>query len=520
MTVPRRLSRFTAIAAAAATATTLLTGCQPGGGSSDAAGFDQSGRLTKLSVMLPLLGQKAPAQDGRIQEAIEEFAGVDLDITWVPGSNYKDRLTTTFASQDIPAIVAMQDKNPAFVQSAEAGAFWDLTDKVRNYPNLTPENEGVFQASTVNGTAYGVLRWRDPMRTAVTLRKDWLDKLGLEEPKSTDDLYRIAQAFTENDPDGNGVKDTYGLILASWNPLGKGTPYDAIETWHGAPNGWGEVDGKLVPSFTTEEFFEANRFLRKMVQEGLVNPDFATFDGANWNDPFFNGQAGIIIDTGSRAKKLLSLFKQKDPANYGSYVTMTGNLTGPDGELHALPTPGSEGVLAISKSAVRTDEQLDEVLKVLDKLSSEEGQKLLFNGIKGVTYNEADGYAEPILNTDEEKVMDQDLQQFQQFLTASNGQKYLIRRPSGEVDQALTVKTIETAKADLERAVRNPALPYLSKTQTERGAQLDTIVTDARAKYLTGQLSEDQLRSEIDRWFKEGGQQIVDEINELRSAKK
>ena len=33
-----------------------------------------------------------------------------------------------------------------------------------------------------------------------------------------------------------------------------------IETWFGAPNGWGERDGKLVPGFDTPEFLEANQF--------------------------------------------------------------------------------------------------------------------------------------------------------------------------------------------------------------------------------------------------------------------
>jgi hypothetical protein len=61
---------------------------------------------------------------------------------------------------------------------------------------------------TVYRREFGVYRARDAMRTAVNLRKDWLDKLGLEIPKTTDDLYEVAKAFTELDPDGNGVDDT------------------------------------------------------------------------------------------------------------------------------------------------------------------------------------------------------------------------------------------------------------------------------------------------------------------------
>ncbi len=105
------------------------------------------------------------------------------------------------------------------------------------------------------------------------IRKDWLAKLGLKEPKTVEDLYTVAKAFTEQDPDGNGKKDTYGLIIPKWpGGYGSASPYDVIETWFGAPNGWGERDGKLVPGFDTPEFLTANRWLRKWVDRGPDQP--------------------------------------------------------------------------------------------------------------------------------------------------------------------------------------------------------------------------------------------------------
>ena len=56
---------------------------------------------------------------------------------------------------------------------------------------------------------YGVFRLRDPMRTCTIVRKDWLDKVGMSMPKTTDDLYQLAKAFTTKDPNGDGKKDTY-----------------------------------------------------------------------------------------------------------------------------------------------------------------------------------------------------------------------------------------------------------------------------------------------------------------------
>lgn len=521
MTSPsKRLTTITAMVVALAL---LLTGC---GGGSEADEED----LGTLSIMLPLLEAQAPAEDGRIHQALEEFTGKQLDVTWVPNSNYLDRTNVTLASDSLPEVMVVQDnKLPAFVQSAEAGAFWDLTDRLADYPNLVAENEQTLRNSSVNGTVYGLFRGRDPMRTAVILRRDWLDNLGLQPPETVEDLHTIAKAFTEQDPDGNGQNDTYGLVFPQWPGGGyaSASPYDVIETWFGAPNGWGERDGKLVPGFSTPEFVEANRFVKRMVDEDLVNPDFATLNADGWNDPFFNGQGGIIVDVSSRAGVIMELFKEQDPENYGDYVTIAGNLAGPDGERHAYPTIGYNGLLTISRQSVTSEEELDDVLTVLDKLSSEEGQILLNNGLEGENFTVTDteeggqelpgpgiGYAAPIEDNDEARVMHNDVRAFAQMSTSTNGYRAYDLLPADQPERELWDLRWSLHDRDEQTAVHNPALPLISETQIQRGAQIDRIINDARVRFYAGEIDENGLEAEIQRWYQEGGQQIVDELNE------
>ncbi|MFP3786923.1 hypothetical protein SB769_37600, partial [Burkholderia sp. SIMBA_024] len=85
-----------------------------------------------------------------------------------------------------------------------------LTDKLDDYEYLKTNMPEVQEASSINGTVFGIFRARDTMRTSVTIRTDWLENLGLEMPKDTNDLLEVARAFTEKDPDGNGADDTYG----------------------------------------------------------------------------------------------------------------------------------------------------------------------------------------------------------------------------------------------------------------------------------------------------------------------
>lgn len=87
---------------------------------------------------------------------------------------------------------------------------------VRKQPNYTKvadaNDDGTLWSTLIyNGKNYGVTNPMDAVPMAMFWRKDWLDKLGLEVPETLDDYEKVLTAFVEEDPDGNGKKDTAGL---------------------------------------------------------------------------------------------------------------------------------------------------------------------------------------------------------------------------------------------------------------------------------------------------------------------
>jgi putative aldouronate transport system substrate-binding protein len=512
MTILPRLRHRVAAATALALSTALLASACSGGS-------DEEASADELTVMLPLFGT-APDPGGEMQQAVEKLAGKGLKITWVPNAEYGDKTNVTLASDSIPDLMAINEKSPSFIKAADAGAFWDLTGKLDKYENLKPANEQTAKNSSVNGKTYGIYRVRPLLRSGIVIRKDWLAKLGLKEPETVDDLYAVAKAFAERDPDGNGKKDTYGLIIPKWpGGYSSASPYDVIETWFGAPNGWGERNGKLVPGFDTPEFLGANRWLKKWVDEGLVNPDFATLDSANWNDPFVQGKGGMIIDVNVRATQLLDLFKEKNPKDFDK-VTLVGNLKGSDGKKFSYPFTGYNMVIAVSKQHVRTEEQLDQLLQVLDKLQSKEGSILLTNGIEGRNFKAEGKYAVPI-NADDPKVKtiqnDVDKAFIQLGTRASVGMGAYQLKPNDEASRKMRERFDVLMNEDLKTAVFNPALSVIAPTAIEKGQTLENIIPDARIKYLSGAITEAQLKAEIKRWYDSGGKEIATEVNDLVS---
>lgn len=481
-----------------------LVGCN-----SSSSSDSSSGKKDKdITIMAPTFSLENPTEESPTLTALEEYTGKDIQVTWVPNSSYEDKFNVTMASGDLPELMIVTGKSAGFISSAEKGAFWELSSYLKDYKNLSQADEQVLKNSSVNGEIYGIYRGRDKIRSVVIIRKDWLENLGLSMPTTIDEFYNVLKAFKEDDPDGNGQDDTYGMVIPKWSGLGNGSPFDVIQIWFGAPNKWGEdKDGNLIPDFTTSEFMDALKFMKKLYDEGLINKDFAVLDTADWNEPVVSGKAGIIIDTDSRARQIDTQIKEAYP-NLGSVIDVVGTVSGPMGE-RTIPTSGYAGLIAIPKQSVKTEEQLKDVLSFLDKLNDKEAQILLNNGVEGRNFKIQDGkYVS--LEADDKSLLYEHEALNQLAMSIPENLSYNARE-----DNELNRKLTEIATAGEEIAVYNPAESLISKTYTQKGVQLDNIILDARVKFISGQIDEKGFQDAVDLWFKSGGEDYVKEINKL-----
>ncbi len=497
-------------------ATTVLAACG-GGKTDDSSSADGSDDKT-MTIMSPFLEATAPTGDNELQDALEKATGYKMKINWVPNTNYADKMNITLAGDDIPKII-VASKTGSFVKSAENDAFWDLTDYLKDYPNLSQADPDVLNNSSVNGHIYGVYRSRDIMRTCVYVRKDWLDNLNLDMPETTEDLYNIAKAFTEDDPDGNGADDTTGLVIPSWpGAINSSSPYDAMAVWFGAGNAWKEVDGKLEPSFMQPEYLKSIQFVRDMVEKGYINQDYATLSADNWDDPILNGKGGIVIDTYSRAASINNKYIQAHPETEGTnFVEFTGNLKNADGKLNAMPTDGYSSFLAIPKASVKTEDDLKDVLNFIDKMNDKESQILLGNGIEGKNFEVVDGKAQALTGDEAEKISNLQKCYSQLATNVTTDLQYYLPKQETEAKEADYQHRQDLMASDAESAVFNPAAAYVADTYVTKGVQLDQIIGDARIQYIAGQIDDDGWNAAIKQWQKQGGDDIVKEMNDLHA---
>ena len=480
-------------------AAVMLTGSLAGCGQK-AVSIDKEN--PSINVMTKAYNTESASPDSPVLQKLEEFLGTKLNITWVPSTSYDEKVTAAMGSGEYPQVMLVGSRSSSVIQNSRAGTFWDVTDKLTDaekFPNLAQTDPTVNHTTSIDGKVYGVYRSRELGRAGVSIRKDWLDKLGLEQPKTIDDFYNVLKAIKEQDPDGNGANDTYGMIVTDYLD----GPLNNIAIWMGAPNQYGLKDGKLAPAFMFDEYLEALKFMNKCYNEGLINQDMATYSSDKWNEQFLSGKAGVIIDVADRARRLAQNIQAIDP---NAVVDVFGYVTkDASSEPRTVPTTGYDGYYVFPKTSVATEEDLDFILGVMDKANEQEALNLMNYGIEGRNYDlDADGY---VVKKDDANLTKEynDLNQFSTGIVATKLQIKYATDVAEKIQEVYDENKLHT--------VANPAEPYVSDTYSTRGPQLDAIMSEANTKFIVGQISEDEWKAQRDRWLQQGGQKVIDELN-------
>lgn len=140
----------------------------------------------------------------------------------------------------------------------------------------------------------------------VWLRKDWMDKLGLSEPHTIDDVVNIVKHFISEDPGNNGVDtsgkpNTVGLAVDTdvTGECGYSSEFllDIIFACFGAyPKQWiMNDDGEIVYGSVTDEAKEALSYISSLYNQGVIDNDFLLRTSTNICELIENGMCGSFF---------------------------------------------------------------------------------------------------------------------------------------------------------------------------------------------------------------------------------
>ncbi|MFD0682086.1 MULTISPECIES: extracellular solute-binding protein [unclassified Paenibacillus] len=449
-----------------------------------------------------------PADGGRgkkeVLAALDKagLKNIDFNVTLASGTEYYTKLNLFASSGELPDFFNVDI--PSLTRFADEGLIIPLDDLIKNSPNIQKLiKQSDLEALKYKGKVYGLPvgyrpePFNGPDTNGFTVRQDWLDQLGLKQPKTLDEFYKVLQAFTNNDPDKNGKKDTYGLSAAKpANP--QLTPFSAIFGAYGIiPAFWHERDGQLKQGMVLPEAKEVLALLQKWFKEGLIDPEFVIMETKQLEEKAIGSKVGIFEGNAFNVdpKQPINLSMKK--AVPTSNLQILAPPIGPNGK-QGWPenAPAYNDIRAIS-AKTKNPEQL---MKLIDWSATEEGFPLVTYGVdkehytfdkaknrvemKVPSYSElyAQGFSNPIRFI---QVVDRRWMTEEALGAMETTNKYTVKNQFWKTTQAM---------------LDYPDLPKLW--------------SEYYSKIVTGTWSVDKWDEFVTKYYSQGGKAIEQQVNE------
>lgn len=482
---------------------------------------------------------------------LKDMTNIEVKYKWmVPTAQYDQKFALAMASGDLPDIMELDQKN--FEKLKKQGMLADLTEAYKQYasPALKQymESDSGFAMKTFSsdGKQLGIPAFEDPFLSTQLLwiRKDWLDSLNLQPPKSIDELEKVAEAFVKGDPDKNGKNDTYGIAMQKnffywgFDVRGLFNGFGAYPSVGDNQSAWIKgADGKLVPGLIQPEVKNALGKMQSWYQKGIFDKEFALKDENKVVEDITAGKVGISYGEWWYPNWPLNLNVDKDPkANW--IALQIPSLDGKPGK-SLVPKLRSNKIFVVNKK-VKNPEAAIKMMnfylemgkkKYIDKNKAENGY--VYNWFNPRVYNPAqidtiyievnkalDAKQNEITLDDENYKNVADVFKATKDYLAQNttnaskgvnwGQYY--SRAAKEGGWGLT-RQIRENKA----FVSNEFYSVPTETQVEKGGQLDKLMLESFTKIVLGG-SLDEFDKFVTSWKTLGGDQITKEVNEWYST--
>lgn len=379
--------------------TIITSGC----GGKEKVASENRGEIPKeLSIWSQFGGQAGAAGLSNNNEILgwqllEEKTGCHVEWIHPPQGTHEERFNVMIASGKLPDMITWYWRNvQGGVETyADDGYIIPLKELIaENMPNLSAfmkeRPELAKQFTNDAGEIYFIPFIRKDKELGVftgpLMRTDWLEKLGLDVPKNTDELREVLRAFKNNDPNGNGEKDEIPMSGVSFENSGYGI--GCLTAAFGTHHSFYIKDGKVTHGIYEDEMTDALSYMNSLYAEGLIDPDYLVNDRNKMDAKVVNNRVGFLYSFQP------TQFYNK--MNDGRKVSGIPHLAGPDGSAKCFVSDYANLTTSMSVAVTTANKNPEGTLKWLDTLFSEEGRNIVNFGEEGKTYNWVDG--EPILS--------------------------------------------------------------------------------------------------------------------------
>lgn len=236
----------------------------------------------------------------------------NVDVFEANDSQYDTNVSMVISMGSLPDIMVVSSQDEV-EQLVEAGLIEDLTESYNNCISdrirkmYESYGDSLKDMVTYDGKIMALPETNiTDGPNLVWLRKDWMDKLGLSEPHTIDDVVNIVKHFISEDPgnngeDASGKPNTVGLAVDTdvTGECGYSSEFllDIIFACFGAyPKQWiMNDDGEIVYGSVTDEAKEALSYISSLYNQGVIDNDFLLRTSTNICELIENGLCGSFF---------------------------------------------------------------------------------------------------------------------------------------------------------------------------------------------------------------------------------
>jgi putative aldouronate transport system substrate-binding protein len=438
---------------------------------------------------------------------IERITGIKINWECTIQADYPQAVQTRLAAGvGLPDMMTIPDPVPYLNQGIIIPLDGLINDYAPDLKKIFEDNKDVKAAmSGPDGSVYCIPTIPKEINTVHTrmlvIRKDWLDRLGLQVPVTMDDWYTVLKAFKEKDADGDGnPNNEVPYNHQSRTNLADERGFSAAFGMELAyANGWHVGnDGKVFYDYKTQNGKDFITFIHRLVAEGLMISTDDNTGRAN----IANGMVGAYDgwpDSLTATKQLL--VTNSPNANLIPVPFPTTKYNNKPTSVSPYPVYEYAASMFITKDC----KQPEIAIKWLNFLFSQQGQYLTNFGVEGQHYTLQNG--RPVINDFYLHNPDgRAPSEVQRYIGCRPSIPFLMSRDFEE--QIKQLDPFSAASIPIIRAAsRPPSFPSVMPSPQEVSAlravqaDFDTFVSEQVSKFIMGErpIAEyDRFMNELD----------------------
>ena len=361
------------------------------------------------------------------------------------------------------------------------------------------------------------------------LRKDWMDELGLEEPETLEDGFRIVEAFVKNRMGTEEGEEPVGLVCDTDLVGSTSTSYSmdpVFDSFGAHPQRWVKKDGEITYGSLTEETKKALEYLHELYEKGILDQNFALRASNNLRDLVLEGKCGAFFGLWwTPNNPLMDMFESDGEADWEPYY---------------LQQPSNENVYAsfrdnkyvVVRKGYEHPEIVMKIISVLFDYTRYEAEDA--REVNEYFALNVDPTARPlVINVDYNEATYQVTEEIREAMAGERGtedmsaiarsyfeacSRYLSEPSPSPEDWAAYKSRISAVGLLIDGGYRPAQRNYLDDTDGELPKSLQDYEKNTFIQIIMGEKPVSYFDTFTEEWYRQGGKELTEQIRKLNPA--